>query len=307
MKVLTTLAEGDYFLGLAALLNSVEYFGRYVDRIIVGYRGDLPSWLPNLTSEDYGFSCSVGKGFVIELVTVDGKNHMVHEKPNWFKFVNDVLAPDADEYFFFDSDIVVNKRMDFFGEWADTGVAVCGDVNYIFSSTHPIRRKWAKLAKEAGYDVTNKLDGYFNSGFLGWTKHTKQFIDDWALAFSILSPHAGSMTEFRVKDRTNTVLSANQDSFNLALMITKVPIADIGPEAMGLINGMQLMHHPLGPKPWHINFVNNFFRGLKPRAADLEFYRFVNGSLLSPLSQAHVERRKMIVWACRFASRFYRR
>ena len=48
MKVLTTLAERDYFLGLAALLNSVAAYGSHVDKVIVGYREALPDWLPPL-------------------------------------------------------------------------------------------------------------------------------------------------------------------------------------------------------------------------------------------------------------------
>lgn len=307
MRVLTTLAERDYFLGLAALLNSVYRHGGYVDRVIVGYRGDLPTWLPPLSEAAYGWRCDLAEGLALELVAVDGKNHMVHEKPKWFKYVNDVLAPEADEYYFFDSDITVNTRMEFFGEWSATGVAVCGDVNYVFSASHPIRRQWAGLAEAAGVRVRQRLDGYFNSGFLGWTKATRGFIDDWVGAFEILAPHAGSMESFRVKDRTHTVLSANQDSFNLALMTTECPIADIGPEAMGMIYGMRLMHHPLGPKPWNINYAKNFLAGLKPRDSDLAFFRHVNGPLLEPMPEGHVRRRVFAVKFFRALNRFYAR
>src|ERR1700710_1259012 len=103
MKVLTTLAENDYFLGLSALINSVVSCGTYVDLVIVGYRGQLPGWLPTLENTERGKLCRLKSGLVMEFIELKGDLHIVHEKPNWFKFINDVAVPDADEYFFFDA------------------------------------------------------------------------------------------------------------------------------------------------------------------------------------------------------------
>ncbi len=264
MKILTTLAERDYFLGLAALLNSVVKYGTYVDKVIVGFRGDLPGWLPELHPTKNGQSFRTKSGLEVELVELNGSLHMVHEKPKWFLHLTEVLAPGAEEYFFFDSDIVVNARMSFFGEWVKQGVALCGDVNFTFHRYHPIRKCWAAFARAAGHSVTHELDDYYNSGFLGWTQDTKQFIHDWNASFAILAPYSGNMKEFRVFDRTAIVLSTNQDSLNLAAMVTDQLISPVGPEAMGFIYGMRLMHHPIGPKPWRKSFIKEFFRGTPP-------------------------------------------
>lgn len=302
---MTTLAERNYFLGLAALLNSMAKHGTYVDKVIVGYRELLPDWLPALSPSTHGQSFRTGSGLEVELVELDGSLHMVHEKPKWFLHLTEVLAPDADEYYFFDSDIVIKARMNFYGEWVQSGVAICGDVNFDFDRRHPHRKKWAKLAEAAGCTIVNQIDGFYNSGFLGWTQETKQFIHDWNKAFSILAPHSGSMNEFRVTNRTAVVLSANQDSLNLAMMITNQPITLVGPEAMGFKYGMRLMHHPIGPKPWTRKFFREFLKGKSPREADLAFWNNANGSELSPFSNSKVKNMQRLCKALRFCSRFY--
>ncbi len=306
MKILTTLAERDYFLGLAALLNSVVKHGTYVDKAIVGYRGDLPEWIPELHPTKNGRSFRTKSGLEVELVELSGTLHMVHEKPKWFLHLTEVLAPGADEYFFFDSDIVVNARMSFFGEWVKQGIALCGDVNFTFHRHHPIRKSWASFARAAGHAITYELDDYYNSGFLGWTQETKQFIHDWNKAFAILAPYSGNMKKFRVFDRTATVLSTNQDSLNLAAMITDQPISPVGPEAMGFIYGMRLMHHPIGPKPWKRSFFKEFFRGKPPRESDVMFWQNVNGSELKPLPESKVKRTQFLCQFLRFNARFYK-
>lgn len=306
MKILTTLAEREYFLGLSALLNSVVHFGTYVDKVIVGYRGDLPDWLPALQPSTNGQSFITASGLPVELVRLDGTKHMVHEKPKWFEHVCKVLAPEASEYFFFDSDIVINNRMSFYGEWVEMGVGICGDVLWTFDRRHPIRRRWAAAAQEAGLEITNHYDGFYNSGFLGWKREHNAFIDDWNRAFTILEPFSGDMNVFRVHDRTYMIQSNNQDSFNLAAMTTGVPVAPIGPEAMSFTHGMRLMHHPIGAKPWNRPFLREFLHGRPPREADLVFWRFANGSEFRPYSDLKV---KLMVAQCqllRFLGRFYR-
>ncbi|PHK98255.1 hypothetical protein CGL56_11160 [Neolewinella marina] len=303
---MTTLAERDYFLGLAALLNSMAHHGTYVDKVIVGYREALPDWLPPLAASRNGQSFTTSGGVEVELVELNGSLHMVHEKPKWFLHVTEVLAPEATEYFFFDSDIVINTRMNFFGEWVREGVAICGDVNFVFNRRHPIRQKWARIAEEGGRRITNQLDDYYNSGFLGWTQETKSFIQDWNDAFALLAPHSGNMNEFRVFDRTAVVLSTNQDSLNLAMMITEQPLSLMGPEAMGFIYGLRLMHHPIGPKPWTRKFTREFFNGKPPRDSDLIFWQNVNGSELRPVPDSQVRKMQRLCKALRFGGRYYK-
>src|SRR5690554_5155167 len=136
MKILTTLAENDYFLGLSALINSVVLHGTYVDKVVVGYREDLPTWLPTLKESENGKSCILNSGLEIDFVKLDYTLHMVHEKPKWFMYLTEHLEPNGNEFLFFDSDIIIINRMSFFGEWIKEGVALCEDVNYDMSSNH---------------------------------------------------------------------------------------------------------------------------------------------------------------------------
>jgi hypothetical protein len=307
MKILTTLAEDRYFLGFAALINSVVKHGIYVDKIVVGYRGPLPKWLPNLEASENGKKIVLKSGLIIEFVVLDGNLHMVHEKPKWFKHLVTVLEPNAVEYFFFDSDIVIVNRMSFFGEWINEGVALCEDVNNSMSYDHPIRKQWIRLAEEHGLKVVNKMDRYYNSGFLGWNKKYSEFIGNWERCFQILSKKSGDMKKFRVQDRTTTVLSANQDSLNVAAMITNVPLSTIGPEAMGFSYGMNLMAHPIGKKPWDRQFISDFVLGWPPRASDIEFWENVNNGELKPFSGLLVSYKIFACKMLRAAARIYRR
>jgi len=305
MIVFTTLAEKDYFLGVAALVNSMVNHGTYGDKLIVGYRGDLPAWLPKLSPSKNGQSFFLKDNFEIELVLVVGNLHMVHEKPKWFRHLTEVLEPDADEYFFFDSDIIIINRMSFYGEWVKQGVALCEDVNYDMGLTHPIRKQWLQICKDNGLTVTNQLSRYFNSGFLGWSRETASFVVEWDECCQIMGRLAGDMTKFRVSDRTSTVLSANQDSLNVTAMTTACPISVIGPAAMGFHHGIKLMQHPLGPKPWKRKFGKEFLYGRPPRPSDISFWKALRNSELKPFSDGYVRRKIALVKFYNFLAKFY--
>ena len=307
MIVATTLAENKYFLGLAALINSIVERGKYIDKIVVGYRHELPKWLPELHQSKNGKTCILNSGIELELVEMKGDLHMVHEKPKWFRYFTEVLEPDAEEYFFFDSDIVIVNRMSFFGEWVKQGVAICEDVNNSMNRNHPIRKQWSRFAQESGYEVNSQIDWYYNSGFIGWTTQTKSFLKEWETCFEILAKRSGDMKQFRVNDRTYPVLSANQDSLNLAAMITSLPVSTIGPEAMGFKNGMHLMSHPIGSKPWNRKYILEFLTGLQPRASDAAFWSSVNGSEFTPMNKVTVAYKRFICKFLRGLSRVYRK
>ncbi len=305
MIIITTLAEDHYFYGVAALVNSIVKHGTYADKIIIGYRGGLPRWLPILNASKNGKSFILNNNLEIELVPVDGSLHMVHEKPKWFNYLTEILEPGADEYFFFDSDIIILNRMNFFGEWVKCGVALCEDVNYDMSATHPIRKQWIDLAENEGKIITKQLDRYYNSGFLGWTKETLQFVTDWIECFQILSKVSGDMKKFRVHDRSHIVLSANQDSLNLAAMTTDCSISVIGPEAMGFHYGFSLMAHPLGTKPWKRKFIRDFFLGKPPRYSDLLFWKSLIEGELKPYPYWLVKYKVLVIKILKFFARFY--
>lgn len=305
MIVFTTLAEKKYFNGVAALINSMIKNGTYANKIIVGYRGELPDWLPALSKNDRGDYLQLDKGLIIEFIKLVGDLHMVHEKPKWFYHLTHVLEPNAEEYFFFDSDIIIVNRMSFFGEWVKQGVAICEDVNYDMSASHPIRKQWVQLAKQNKMDINNTPSRYYNSGFLGWSQSTKNFIQDWYECSKIMNNISGDLKQFRVTDRTNVVLSSNQDSLNMATMVTKCKTSIIGPEAMGFHYGLSLMLHPLGKKPWDINFMIRFLKGIKPRLGDVSFWEHVNSIYFQPYPIYYVKWKLFFIKTFRFLSRIY--
>lgn len=307
MVVFTTLAEKRYFYGVAALINSIIKNGIYADKIIVGYRGELPKWLPQLELSEHGKTCALKEGLILEFVEVKNDFHMVHEKPEWFYKLTNVLEPNAKEYFFFDSDIVIINRMSFFGEWVNQGVAICEDVNYDMSINHPIRKQWIQLLKNNNMPINRIPERYYNSGFLGWKKEDASFIKDWSQCSKLLINLSDNLKEFRTKDRTSIVLSANQDSLNLAAMTSTCDISTIGPAAMGFHFGLNLMVHPLGPKPWNLNFTKEFLSGRPPRIGDIKFWEHVNGNELKPYSNVLVSWKLFWIKLYRLLARFYKK
>jgi len=102
-------------------------------------------------------------------------------------------------------------------------------------------------------------------------------------------------------------LSANQDSLNVAAMVTDCPISVIGPEAMGFHYGLPLMQHPLGPKPWKRQFGKDFFRGVAVRESDVAFWKAVNDGELQPYTNSRIKNRLFVMKFFKFLSRFYTR
>ncbi|MEO6229335.1 MAG: hypothetical protein ABJB11_03965 [Ferruginibacter sp.] len=308
MKIATSLADNTFFYGLSALINSMIKYGTYFDKFVVGYKGALPTWLPALSETKNGRSFKTSKGFEVEFVEITGDLNMVHEKPNWLYHLNTNLEPSAEEYCFFDSDLIILNRMTFFGEWIQKGVALCEDINGDMPDNYPIRLEWKKIALERGMEIKNKTEKYYNSGFVGWNKANADFIKDWVKCFDILAEFAGNLKRARSYDRTYPVNSANQDSLNVAYMITSCNLSTIGPEAMGFKYGLKLMAHPIGKnkdKPWERNYFIEFLKGRPPRSADLSFWHFANSKELKPYPQLFVRYKIFICKLLKGLSRFY--
>jgi len=310
MRILTSLAEDHYFQGLSALVHSALHHGAgFFDAFVVGYRGALPDWWPPTRQGELGEVLELGGGVELITVRMDEERHMVHEKPRWLRRVCRELFPDADEFFFFDSDIVLNQRLSFYSEWIAQGVALCEDVLADMAADHPIRRQWAAFAEAEGLTVQRSLHRYFNSGFLGWRREDSTFIDDWIRCLEILAPHSGDLKQFRTQDRSHPVLSANQDSLNIAAMISKRRISTMGREAMSFDYGLRLMFHPLGKrrKPWKREYLLRFFAGKPPSALDLAYWRFARGPVFQPFSPFTIRRKLATCRILAFLSRFYSR
>src|ERR1041384_5908650 len=114
MSVICTLFEGNYHLGLGALINSL-YAQGFRGHFYAGYRGDLPPWAARDVRKN-------GIGWLFD-VAPDCPLHFLLE-------LMEKHCPSENTFFFFDPDIVVKARWDFFDQWASHGVAMCEDVNH---------------------------------------------------------------------------------------------------------------------------------------------------------------------------------
>ena len=83
-QVICTLYEGDYHLGLAALINSILK-GGFHGLFWVGYRGDLPPWTAQLARRDDGLF-QVGEA-LLGFEVLDSGCHFAHFKPDFMKSI----------------------------------------------------------------------------------------------------------------------------------------------------------------------------------------------------------------------------
>ena len=195
--------------------------------------------------------------------------------------------------------------MAFFGEWVKQGIALCEDLFCDMSSNHPHRKQWEAFANKSGLVVNKKLERYYNSGFLGWSKSDSVFINEWCQCFNVLASEGGDLKMFREFGFTYPVSSANQDSLNLAAMFTNQPLSTVGPFAMGFQRGRYLMSHPIVLKPWRRKFFIEFLKGKPPRIEDTAFWRNVNGSELMPFNSFKVKYKLGLIKMLRLFGRFY--
>jgi len=277
VNLVLTLVDNDYYPGLAALINSLIAQG-FSGRVVVGATAAFPQWLtaslePIDQSQD---EYRVG-GIVLQRVSMETEQHVVHCKPGWIAAMVQRFN-DCERIFFIDADITVNTNWTFFEDWADEGVALCSDVNYLMPATDPTRRKWVRALQRAGRPVRSQLDWYVNSGFLGVARKNADFATLWTDIYEENRAYFSDTTKFRTEGREHFFMSANQDTLNLAAMATEHPISIIGPNGMGFMPGFCAMNHPLGPaKPWRRSFIRDALAGNPPRVADKVYWLHADG------------------------------
>ncbi|HLP08125.1 MAG TPA: hypothetical protein VK178_08155 [Opitutaceae bacterium] len=306
-SVVTTLFEGDYHYGVAALANSLARNG-YTGRLWTAYRGALPTWADVAPAADGTRHIAAGS---VEIVLFPHPTdiHFTHYKPWWMQEVLDTHEPGADAVFYFDPDIVVCSRWSYYEEWAGYGIALCEDNHYHVGPHHPLRHAWAKFARERGREVVHTLHRFCNGGFQGVRREHRSFLSDWAELVQAVEPESGSLKGWRSLDRTHRFWSANQDTMNLAAMITPHPVAIYGPNGMDFLPsaGRPMMSHAVDkPKPWKKRYVLEALRGQPPSRPDRWFWEYADGPLpLFPAATVRARRRAIKLGA--LLGRFYRR
>jgi hypothetical protein len=290
-EIVCTLFEGSYGIGVAALINSLAAAG-YTGKVYIGFRGVLPTWAKDIEKRG-GCVYELGNELLVEFVLLNTDWALANYKPDFMLHIMEALEPRAHGIIYFDPDVTVRCQWKFFQQWFEFGLMVCEDVNSPIHETHPRRMMWRRffpdLLSEESFAVS---DAYINSGFLGIPREHLNFLRRWSSVIERASPIAGGLAEWlghNPREPFSPFSALDQDSLNIAIMASKVPISVIGPEGMDFRPGGYVMSHAVGPaKPWSGRFFRRALTGRAPSLADRSFVTYVSSGPLKPISDLHL-------------------
>ena len=221
---------------------------------------------------------------MLRFVPLDTRIFLANYKPHFALQVLDELAPDADVVFYFDPDIVVKCDWHFYELWAARGFACCEDNCYShMPDTHPLRWAWLDFAARHTLSPYRRFEAYYNSGFFGVSRGRCDILEMWRKLLELL--HADGIVDLarfkQGKGRHEPFFVPDQDTLNLALMLTREPLSTIGPEGMDFIHGGYTMSHAAEtPKPWKKRYVWHTLRtGSRMSLADAQYWHYSNGPI----------------------------
>lgn len=300
-----TLFEGHYHFGLGALANSLSLAG-FTGKIFAGFRGSLPaSFTGRYGTRTDGTHTMQWGGVEIVLVPVKTDRHLTNFKPEFMLEIWTHQAPDCARLFYFDSDIVVLARWEYFEAWADEGVALVMDSNTPVPINHPLRVAWRKQFAPLGFKFAPKDDYYFNAGFVGFSRNWKHALVAWreiqtAIAETVPLDRPIGMhgAPKHMRSRLFPFYLTDQDAINVMADLESVTISPMGIEGMGWKVPYIYMAHALGsPKPWLGLFVRQALRGHAPSITDEVFWRYVDKPV-ALFSERHIRKiKRRIKWA----------
>lgn len=278
MDVIVTLAEGQHFLGVGALLNSAVKWG-FKGKFIAGYRNK--SRLPKHVIQAMESGALENHGIEVVLKELHTKLHFANYKPSLMKQCFDEW-PEVERMAYFDPDIVMACPWSFLATWMDLGVALCADVNWHMPWDHPIRRQWTDVLKKDGLAARNESQYYFNSGYLGVTRERRVVLDLWERYLHYCGTSStpldgkGDIGTWRTSKRWDPFMTPDQDSLNIAVIASEHPVASLGPDAMGFVYGDLCLPHAIGRrKPWERKYLTRALNGFGPRNVDRIFWNLV--------------------------------
>ena len=306
-----TLFEKDFDVGVGVLVNSLAKAG-FKGTIWAGYKGSLA---PTIFAQSTvpGPAANYRRITVtpeVELRLVDLnfiEHHFAHFKPDWMQLLFSRFDSDCNALFYFDPDIVVRARWEFFTDWVAHGIALAGDVNHFMPATHPFRLQWMDFARRHGMQQHRGLETYINSGFIGTRREWRGALDTWSKLTELVEPEAGDLTRWRQLDRSHRFFSANQDTLNVMAMVTEHPVSVVGPDGMDFVPGGFIMAHAIGgEKPWRKHHIRSALAGFPPSKADLHFWRRVDRPL-KIYPAAYARYRRLLLSLASFIGRIIRR
>jgi hypothetical protein len=312
--IVCTLFENHHHYGLGALTNSL-YRSGFRGSIFAGYRGKLPPWSINakqnlLLNWEGANTYEVAAGLVIHFLPVDTTYHFTNFKPNFMLQVLEGPAKHAEAIAYFDPDITIKCKWQFFESWMAHGVALVHDGLFNdMPPTHPKRKIWENVIHDCNRKVTRNLYSYINGGFCGVLRSNDEFLRLWIEIFD-RAVKEGNVTPEKWRhspDPNYMFFSQDQDLLNITAMCCESPISEIGPEAMDFLPGGFIMAHSIGYlKPWTKRFVRLAFKGRAPSSADKIYWRNVEAPV-SLFSKSYIKRKRLSLTIASFIGRLYRR
>ncbi len=304
-QVACTLYEGDFHLGVAVWMNSLLRRG-FRGLFWVGHRGELPEWTRSLKRRPDGLF-EIGEA-LLGFETIEVSRHFGQFKPEFMNHIID-LGIARQWLWYFDPDITVRCRWDFFERWIGHGVCLCQEINMgSMAFNHPLRCEWVRLARQAGWgEPLRQLDSYYNSGFLGLHVSRRRFLDRWQTSVKLANSAGVPHDQFQVGTRAQTFYTVDQDTMNIATMYSEEPLATMGPEGMGWLTGGFTMYHTLGKqKPWRKQFLRAALSGDPPGVGDRHFLENASGPI-RPYGVRELASLRIRARIAAMAGRFYRR
>jgi len=308
-----TLFEGHYHYGVAGLINSLQKYG-FKGAIYVGYRGELPGWAASASNSNSvewagAKSMLIANELHIHFLPVSTKWHLVNYKPDFILELIKGPSKKSDGIAYFDPDIVITKKWEYYDNWISHGVALVHEsVSNDMPPSHPLRQTWKEMICSHHLGNVRELYSYINGGFCAIQIKHKEFIQKWSTIMQIGFQFYGMNPEgFMLYERPHPFHASDQDALNITAMCCESPISEVGPEGMGFIGGVVLMAHATGsPKPWKKQFLKSAFLGQPPSRADKAYWENVNGAI-KITGRYLTLYKKISVKTAGFIGRFYKK
>lgn len=269
-EIITTLFEKEYHFGVGALINSLVKSG-FKDLLIIGYKGNLPTWINQLQKVDnlyYKFN-----DIFILFQCLDTEIHLGYYKPF---FLADIFTrySEVENIFYFDPDIVINAPWTFFSKWTKNKISLCLDVCFPFVSyNHPWRIDWLELAPMNSESET-KINYYVNSGFIGISRNYFKIVEKWKELTTNFKKNGGDVKSFH-QEQLWMPIRGDQELLNASITLNAdLPYCVIGTEGMGFTLPDYIMSHAIGSiKPWNKSYtIYLITKGKKPSTPEKRYF-----------------------------------
>jgi len=232
-----TLFEGDCHYGVGALTNSLYHHG-FRGVVWAGYRSALPDWANSLKVGQGYQEFSVAEDCVSRFINLTTQKFLSYYKPDFMLYLWESYYPEVEALFYFDPDIVNKCRWGFYEEWVNRGIALCEDAYSEMPFNHPRRLGWLEFSEHHGYVCQQKLDRFYNAGFIGLKHSQKSLLSLWQKILETCKDEGYfSMGDSHIDVRPEGLyvypyISDDQDALDLTTMLTSHPLSTVGTDGM---------------------------------------------------------------------------